>query len=115
MAIASREPLDLGDLVVKESPPSMGGLDIYRKGPGYAADPADLAKITFLNEMGMDALGAWIRGSAYHRASAAIALSQEMYRQDDPKAESPWRGHAPDQSCRCPRGPAPQSRPPTSA
>lgn len=75
-----RKQLDLGDLVVKESPPSMGGLDIYRKGPAYATDPTDLAKITFLNEMGMDALGTWIRGSAYHRASAAIALSQSSQR-----------------------------------
>lgn len=70
---AARESLDMGDLVIKESPPSMGGMDVYRKGPDYAEDRGDLDKVTFLNERGMDALGEWITnaGRTARRIAAA--------------------------------------------
>lgn len=70
---AAREMLDMGDLVIKESPPSMGGLDVYRKGPGYAEDRGDLEKVTFLNERGMEELGEWITNAA--RVARRIATT----------------------------------------
>lgn len=68
---AARSILDMGDIVIKESPPSMGGMDVYRKGTD-AEDRGDLEKVTFLNERGMEELGEWItNASAIARRIAA--------------------------------------------
>jgi len=74
---AARESLDMGDLVIKESPPSMGGMDIYGKGPGYAEDQGDLEKVTFLNERGMEELGEWITSAS--AAARRIASTNEYF------------------------------------
>lgn len=64
---AARESLDMGDLVIRESPPVMGGMDVYRKG-----GEGDLEKVTFLNERGMEELGEWITNAS--KAARRIAI-----------------------------------------
>jgi len=71
---AARVILDMGDLVISESPPNMGGMDIHRK-----VGEGDLEKITFLNERGMDELGEWIT-NASRIARIAILTSDDTGR-----------------------------------
>lgn len=75
--------LDAGDLVVKRSPPELGGMDIYRKGANYCADPSDLQKVTFFNELGMRGLGRWIgRQLPVEKLAWAASCSKERRRHD---------------------------------
>jgi hypothetical protein len=75
--------LDAGDLVVKRSPPSMGGMDIYRKGARYHENSGDLQKVTFFNELGMRGLGHWIgkQLSEEKRSCAARSSKKKKRRQ----------------------------------